>query len=116
MKLTCAYRARLSSISRTLFFTGLAVLCPLLFFIDATSAACSMPNANAGAREYFTSENRMKYCDGTNWVDMMSAGTLGACSNAGRRYFVLQVLRGHDVDPARRIDRRFRHLLRQSRH
>ncbi|MBX3017081.1 MAG: hypothetical protein KF767_04275 [Bdellovibrionaceae bacterium] len=26
----------------------------------------------------------MKYCDGTNWVDMMSAGTLGACSNAGR--------------------------------
>lgn len=84
MKLTYAYRARLSSILRTLFFTGLAVLCPLLFFIDATSAACSTPNANAGAREYFTSENRMKYCDGTNWVDMMSAGTLGACSNAGR--------------------------------
>ena len=37
-------------------------------------AACATPTANAGALEWFTADTKFKYCDGTNWIVIGSAG------------------------------------------
>lgn len=46
------------------------------FFLSAENvfAACASPTANAGARQYFTVEQKYKYCDGTTWHVMQDGG------------------------------------------
>lgn len=43
-------------------------------------SACSTPTADAGAREYFTTPKVYRVCDGTNWVDFYTNGTMGVCA------------------------------------
>lgn len=53
-------------------------------FPVVATAACSSPAAEAGARKYFTGDHKFKLCDGTNWIDFETDGTMGACSVNGR--------------------------------
>lgn len=60
----------------------------VIFFILIGSniwAQCTSPTAEAGARDYFTSNNTYRLCDGSAWVPFYTDGTLGACgANAGQ--------------------------------
>lgn len=60
------------------------VLFSLVFQGVSALAACTSPAGEAGAREYFTSNNTYRLCDGTNWVTFADSGNAGACSTAGQ--------------------------------
>ncbi|AZZ36029.1 hypothetical protein CIK05_04225 [Bdellovibrio sp. qaytius] len=67
--------------NRTLF--SLFFLITFLFCTESVFAACSSPTANAGAREWFTSVRKLKYCNGTNWVSMQLGGISAAATISG---------------------------------
>lgn len=58
------------------------ILLTVIFTVPAAHPACSTPAASAGARNYASS--KLQLCDGTNWLDFITNGTLGACGTAGQ--------------------------------
>lgn len=59
----------------------------LLFILLAApfaKADCTSPAAVLGAREYFTSDHTLRFCDGVSWLPFLNTASLGVCSNAGR--------------------------------
>lgn len=50
-------------------------------------ANCSSPTSPVGSYQYFTGDNKWKFCDGSNWKDfvcLQGCTGLGSCSTAGR--------------------------------
>ena len=64
--------------NKNLFLITSFLIC--LFISSYSYAACSSPTANEGAVDYFSAEKIYKVCDGTNWLDYKTDGTLGGCS------------------------------------
>lgn len=69
------YRSRMQIFFAALFFC--------LFFIipQHASAAPCLP-AEEGQKEWFSGDNKYRYCNGTDWIDYTLAGTGGACSTS----------------------------------
>jgi hypothetical protein len=42
----------------------------LLAFASPAQAACTLPNGAAGEQMYNSSESKMQYCNGSDWIDM----------------------------------------------
>ncbi|MBU0859344.1 MAG: LamG domain-containing protein, partial [Alphaproteobacteria bacterium] len=61
-------------------FIFVMTLCAGLVLSGVAQAACALPVAEAGAREWFAADDIYKFCDGTNWIDMRDAGGLTACT------------------------------------
>ncbi|MGZ9108440.1 MAG: PE-PGRS virulence associated protein [Micavibrio sp.] len=65
--------SRVRSITAPIFL-ALFFLSGSFLFSSQAHAACATPTANAGALEWFTADTKFKYCDGTNWIVVGSAG------------------------------------------
>lgn len=64
------------------------VILLIIFLLGSADvyAVCSSPAGKAGAREWFASEKKLKYCNDTTWVTMQSGGIDLAATISGTAF------------------------------
>jgi hypothetical protein len=55
----------------------------IYFCASELHGACTSPSGAAGAREWFSTDNAYRLCNGTSWEVIRTTTTIGACSRAG---------------------------------